>query len=152
VIRHLRTYNARANALRLSVVHEFGGVYADVDVECLRPFDAILSSCDAFAGFENETTLGNAVFGAAVRHPWVEWQVARLTDYVGKADPWGPSLMTSAAAAVEGVRRFEQAAFYPIRWDQVHEGRSAHPDSYAVHYWAKQWVEVESPEPGRRQT
>jgi hypothetical protein len=34
----------RANLIRLSALYVFGGVYADLDVVCLRPLDELLSS------------------------------------------------------------------------------------------------------------
>lgn len=36
----------RADALRPLVLHTFGGVYLDLDVECFAPMDAMLAGAD----------------------------------------------------------------------------------------------------------
>ena len=37
----------RADAMRLLWLHEMGGIYADIDVECLRPLDGLVASLEA---------------------------------------------------------------------------------------------------------
>jgi mannosyltransferase OCH1-like enzyme len=42
----------RYDLARLLVLYEFGGVYIDTDIECLRPFDALLQSQNMVLGLE----------------------------------------------------------------------------------------------------
>jgi mannosyltransferase OCH1-like enzyme len=45
----------RADFFRYMVVLRHGGVYADLDTECVRPLDALLRSGDTLvAGWDNE--------------------------------------------------------------------------------------------------
>ena len=55
----------KADILRYELLFHFGGVYADVDVECLKSFEPLLAA-PAFAGYERpeEYYLCNAVIGA----------------------------------------------------------------------------------------
>jgi hypothetical protein len=83
----LPTYDAypyniqRADAIRYLALHAFGGLYADLDYECLRPFDPLLEGRSFVIGLEpdghargfGETRLlSNALLAAAPRHPFLE--------------------------------------------------------------------------------
>jgi|SRR5690554_1139994 len=59
---------------RLKVVEEQGGIYLDIDVELLKPFDDLLE-LDGFMGFELSTSNSIATglgFGAVAHHPIVK--------------------------------------------------------------------------------
>ena len=45
-------YSQKSDFARYEVVHRFGGVYLDTDMECLRPLDPLLDGCEFFAGRE----------------------------------------------------------------------------------------------------
>ena len=52
-------YNARkyafaSDVLRFQILEKYGGLYFDVDVEVIKPFDDLFSECDGFTGFEND--------------------------------------------------------------------------------------------------
>jgi mannosyltransferase OCH1-like enzyme len=53
----------RSDVARYEILYRFGGVYADCDVEPLKPFDDLLG-VEAFAGWESEGTfVGNTIIG-----------------------------------------------------------------------------------------
>lgn len=57
--------------VRLAVVHQYGGIYFDTDVELLQSPDMLLTY-DAFYGFENHANVATGLgFGAAANHPTV---------------------------------------------------------------------------------
>lgn len=61
----------RCDAIRYFLLHAFGGVYADMDVEFLRPLDDLLD--DRELVFCNRAFIGNAVMGSVPEHPlWPE--------------------------------------------------------------------------------
>lgn len=49
--------------IRLAVLHEYGGIYLDTDVELIKPIDSFLNA-DFFANFENLVMLCFTVIGA----------------------------------------------------------------------------------------
>jgi inositol phosphorylceramide mannosyltransferase catalytic subunit len=68
----------RADAIRYLILHAFGGVYADLDVECLQPFEPLLGDAGFLAAYEppqHEPSLGdtdvvsNAVLATVPGHP-----------------------------------------------------------------------------------
>jgi hypothetical protein len=68
----------RADVARVLILERWGGVYADLDVECLRPFDSLLAGSSMVLGFEpaaharrlgRRTLVSNAVIAAVPGHP-----------------------------------------------------------------------------------
>jgi inositol phosphorylceramide mannosyltransferase catalytic subunit len=63
----------RADLLRYEILHRFGGVYVDVDFECVRPIDDLLSGIDCFAAWEvPDVWIGNAILGATRGNPFMD--------------------------------------------------------------------------------
>jgi mannosyltransferase OCH1-like enzyme len=54
--------------IRLLVLAEYGGIYLDTDVECLKSFDALLTNM-VFFGFEDDDRISTATIGAIPNHP-----------------------------------------------------------------------------------
>ena len=59
-----RHHAERADVLRYEVLRQFGGVYVDTDVECLRPIDPLLEGVQAFVAYQRPGEVCNAVMGA----------------------------------------------------------------------------------------
>lgn len=79
----------RADAIRYLILHALGGVYSDLDVECLRPVEPLLDGAGFLAACEpreHERSLGerdvvsNAVFASAPGHPVIAAVVAGLLE------------------------------------------------------------------------
>jgi mannosyltransferase OCH1-like enzyme len=81
----------RVDAARYMLLHHFGGVYADLDIECLRPFDTlrehrVVLPVTAPAGFSNDLMMsepGHPLFATLIEHlerslaRWGRWYVPR---------------------------------------------------------------------------
>lgn len=131
--------SSRSNVVRIEIIRKIGGVYVDFDIENLKNINNLISSYDAFAGYEDEHTVCNALFGAVQNHPWIEWQWDRIVTKCFAPAPWGPRLMTDAAAVVP-IQLFKPEIFYPYHyseWEEKHAQKF--PDAYAVHHWCKSW-------------
>jgi inositol phosphorylceramide mannosyltransferase catalytic subunit len=64
------SYAERADLLRYWLLCEYGGVYADADVQCLRSLDPIIEHerVTCFLGEEQPRRLCNAVIGSTPGH------------------------------------------------------------------------------------
>jgi hypothetical protein len=91
----LRVYDSfsyliqRADALRYLLLHRFGGVYADLDIECLRPIDTLLDGKGALVVMEPDIHaaergiapyLSNAFIASTPGHPLMGALLQTLTD------------------------------------------------------------------------
>jgi inositol phosphorylceramide mannosyltransferase catalytic subunit len=71
----------RADAVRYFILHKHGGVYADIDIECLQPIESLLSEYSFVACYEPQkhgkwfgltSMISNAFMAAAPNHPFLE--------------------------------------------------------------------------------
>eukprot|EP00401_Gymnodinium_catenatum_P066950 CAMPEP_0117511390 /NCGR_PEP_ID=MMETSP0784-20121206/28483_1 /TAXON_ID=39447 /ORGANISM="" /LENGTH=351 /DNA_ID=CAMNT_0005307061 /DNA_START=60 /DNA_END=1111 /DNA_ORIENTATION=+ len=74
----------KSDILRLWLVSQHGGLYVDVDFECLRPFDGFHRRYSFFTGVSNVGAfeLNNGLFAACPGHPVMRF----LCDHVAR--PW----------------------------------------------------------------
>lgn len=138
----------RADLVRLELLRRHGGVYVDVDMECIRPIDVLVEGHECFFGWEKEGIwINNAVCGAVPLHPFIVRLVASVGDNVrrrrGRPPNWltGPKYITPMFELYGrelGATVFPQATFYPYAWNELDRGSESFPDSYAVHHWDNQ--------------
>jgi Glycosyltransferase sugar-binding region containing DXD motif len=146
--RRARSASELSNLVRYEVLHRFGGIYVDTDVESLRPLAPLLRGVEAFAALEAPGRAGTAILGAVPRHPTFG-RAARLTRQtlgVGphSADANGPRLLSLILEQDSGVSIFGAQHFYPYRWDELEQREESFPDAYAIHHWTLSWQD-ESP-------
>lgn len=74
----------RSDILRLALVLRHGGVYVDVDFQCLKPLDLLNHHFSFYTGFSNVAAfeINNGIFAASPGHPLL----AFLCEHV--AIPW----------------------------------------------------------------
>jgi hypothetical protein len=143
-------YPGKSDVLRYEVLLRDGGVYADADMVCLRPFTEDDRRHAFFAVYEDERRrpglINNCLIGCEPGSPILEDAVAsigRLTPAeVATVPAWeclGPALLTRCVNRAEYGSRsahvFPSAAFIPVhfRADTVDRDRLAR--ARAVHYF-----------------
>jgi mannosyltransferase OCH1-like enzyme len=144
-----RTRSELSNLVRYEVLHRFGGVYVDTDVECQRPLPPLLKGIDAFAALELPGRVCTAILGAVPGHP-VFGRATRLTRRtlgtgLHSAIANGPYFLSLLLEQEPGFAIFAKKLFYPYLWDEPERRHEAFPDAYAIHHWALSWVK-EKPE------
>ena len=160
---------ARIDLARYLILRRFGGVYADLDFECLRPIDGLLEGRSFVVGLEPEEHGGLAkaverglprilcpsFLASALGHPFWDHLLDRLVEARSCADvldATGPFLLTRAHADYAGegaaaVTVLPPELLYPVTKDDCWSGRLFDPvfweratrRAYAVHYWEGTW-------------
>lgn len=159
----------RADAVRYFILYEYGGLYADLDFVCLKPFDSLLKGGGPIAVFgaltEDPTCehrIPNALMASSPRHP-IMWRImtslAKTAHLKTPESATGPVMLTRTLISLlgrwgsMGVRVLPPNAFYPIDWRAYGTGSAKYPrrsqafaspaeefpDSYAVTYWTHYW-------------
>jgi hypothetical protein len=87
-----------SNLVRYEVLHRFGGVYADADIECLRSLTPLLRGIRGIAALDAPGRVGTTFLGAVAGNPLFA-RAARLTRRtlgtgVGEMVPSGPHLLS----------------------------------------------------------
>lgn len=114
----------RADALRYVILYEFGGVYADMDVESLQSLDPMLRKYHCFVPqepYEHPILYGNfehlvinAVMGCRKQHPFLKELVDNLPYFShmwNVLDSTGPHFLTSIYKRYTDKHILDSAAF-----------------------------------------
>ena len=145
---------------RYFVVRHFGGVYADMDFEALRPLDELLAGRSLVFGLEPDSHMArptvrdrgfsrivcNALFASEARHPFWDHLFAMLPGARGEEnilDATGPFLLTRACDSYEKpetISLVPARLLYPIdNYGQEAPSSEADERPYAVHHWHGTW-------------
>jgi hypothetical protein len=154
----------RVDMVRYLWMHQFGGVYADLDCECLRPLDELLEGRELVLGMEPdehlrecvsahgmERIVGNAFIASRPGHPFWEHLLRTIVSAPPVDDPLastGPFILTRAIAEYSHPEQISIATadqLYPVSKTQAWNAEGARdrlrvPDgAFVVHHWAGTW-------------
>lgn len=139
-----------ADLVRLEALVKWGGVYVDQDVQPFRSLDPLLA-VEAFAAWEDENVIPNAVLGARPDHPAMRECLEQCIATMRKGT-WdaGPGVTTRVLANRPDVLVLPPGAFYDVHYrDPLRDVKmQGHPPPWAFvrhHYWGS-WL----PEDRRR--
>ena len=76
-------YGMQSDIARLEILYRFGGLYADLDQQCVLPHDIFHHITDFYIGLVDTTLLpkraiSNALIGAATNHPLLEKAIEHI--------------------------------------------------------------------------
>jgi inositol phosphorylceramide mannosyltransferase catalytic subunit len=141
VLDRLRAPVERADILRLEILFRHGGIYADTDLECLRPVDELLEG-EEFVGVclkpgrvtntfiasaANHSLLGRALY--ELRPMDVYWTATAGESIKEGA---GPPLLRRLVAEHPGLSLLEPPLFFPATPQERER-------AYAVHHMERSW-------------
>ena len=145
-------YGAKADILRVEILSRFGGLYVDVDVQALKPFDHLHHCYDLYAGIESLEflwlSLNNGVIGARANHPILlkymfdMQQCGGIMHLYDTQMKTGPIAFTKAFWACAGKDdncdiAFPARYFGPIdRFTNI----TIYPETHALQYFTHSWT------------
>ncbi len=156
----------RSDILRFELLYQFGGIYSDTDVLCLKSFECLLKrNISFFAGFETNSdyfgmlTLGSAVIGAAKNSPIIKRAIElSQTSQEASETPQhirsGPGPLTKACyealhAGKEDLLLLPSSYLYPLppdspgkHVDSIEQKTKIATESLAIHLWAGSWIDA----------
>jgi len=153
---------SRADLGRYLVLDAFGGVYADLDCECLRPIGPLVDDAGFLIAVEpaahnryygTEQVICISFIASAPGHPFwrtVLDEVRGSTDRDGVLEQTGPLMMNRAYARFEAkasIRLLPAALVYPFTDQEARDGRAhdiafweqATREAFVAHYWDNSW-------------
>lgn len=159
----------RADLARYLIIHRHGGVYADLDFECLRPLQALVADGGVLIGLEppenlhnwreehgaspvsTDNILCNAFLASPPGHAFwlaVARRVQARVAEGGERSPLhlsGPFLLSETWAEYpdrEDIRLLPPERLYPLssRDAERGRGRDDYGEAFAVHHWAGTWI------------
>lgn len=156
-------YGEKSDILRLELLYQFGGVYVDMDFECIQSLNVLDGQCtDSMSlvlGLSNTGLLevNNAVIGCTPKHEalvdiWTSIQLICHEDEQGMSTMvrTGPIQMTRCLIRIhrkyKDILIFPIQCFYPLpnnmRYLTVADRFRYYDDAtLAVHHWGVSWSE-----------
>lgn len=146
----------KAGLIRLELLATHGGVYVDSDVQPVRPLDA-LTHLPAFAAWEDERVVPDAILGSVPEHPALLECLRRATSLVegGSGDAWetGPGVTTAVLPWRDDVLLLPPGSLYPVHYSEKARlgTRNGLPWVFAEHKWHHSW-DPKKAQPQQRQS
>lgn len=147
-----------SDLLRYEILYQYGGVYLDVDFECLRSLDSLHYLYDFYIGIQpldsDLVQLGIGIIGSIPGHPILNGCIEQIrlgwhNKYLEQKATarTGPILCTKVFYAMAGKHALCDIAlpasyFYPLACKHYEMNRLAWVlnGAFAVHHWAKSWL------------
>lgn len=143
----------RADVASYELVYRYGGIYANTDIECLKPLDKALKGVTAFAVTEQGEWVGNALFGGVAGHPFWRAVIDRLPGRYAMAvnrpmnEQTGPHLLTEVCRTRDDLAIFPATFAYPYLYGDM--GKEGKPElwefpelAHCEHHWGHQHPEL----------
>ena len=136
----------RADIMRYFILWLYGGIYADLDMECLRPLNHLLSTYSCIIAREpeeiayvqhmrNMSIASNAFMACRPHHPFMKFIVNNLYSRItmnGLLETTGPFMVT------EMLIKYKESIASPLRWeDDVYLA----PSHYFMPYYGMRTLE-----------
>lgn len=152
-------YGQKADIARYEILYRFGGVYIDIDFECLRPLDVFHHCCDYYTGigYAGRFSTFNGLIGAAPENVIIKACIDTLdinAYYEGSEEhnilftsgPFHQARCFLAHAHEAGrAVAFPVNYFYPWPFSKKEDVKNIEKwfksETYAVHYWHCGWRE-----------
>lgn len=166
-------WGEKANILRYEILYQFGGVYADMDFECLKSFDVLAHTYDFFCGISGIDQhcflfINNAIIGSVpghsilkhcIEHIRIDKQnekelrkITRLTNATTGPIRFTKSFYMQAPYSEGVVIAFPSTFLYPIGYGErninstdLNNRLKSMPEAFAIHYWASHWMDKVKP-------
>ena len=156
----------RIDAFRYLLLYHQGGIYADMDFECLRPMDELLKGRDIFLISEPQQhtegekarkrnldiIVSNALFACRPRHPFLGRLINYLRQYRPQShksdllDATGPFILTALHHSYKPrIRLAPESYFNAIYHDGVgsslrnYTAEPKRTKQYGQHHWEGSW-------------
>jgi len=148
-----KNYGEKSDILRYEILYRFGGVYVDIDYECLRPFDILNHCYEFYAGTEplrlSPLHIGNALIGSKAGHPILKECIESIKDYRNEKYVFqrtGPLHLTRAFCKIgylKNIMIFPPTYIYPLRsyetLRRMNKTGNVSNESFGIHYWTNTW-------------
>lgn len=151
---------AKSDIWRYEILYQHGGVYVDVDFECVQPLDVLVHHHSFFTGIGGFDYINNALIGSRAFHPIFKKliKILKATPTDLFRSPWyntGPLLFTRQVYhylkehSDDGIV-YPTRYFYPLPntyrfayWKGELGKETIQsffiPETFGVHYWAESW-------------
>ncbi len=151
----------KADILRCEILNQFGGVYVDMDFECLKPLDELHYLYTFYTGLNHVRTveLANGLIACAPDHPLMQRMIQNISVAKNpRRKDWRQQIIKTSGPAFftkqfneyldetgdDSIIAFPSIYFYPApggrgnMWGEAGK-KYIKPESFAIHYFGHSW-------------
>jgi len=158
----------RADAVRYFLLFHYGGLYVDLDFECLKNIDPLLEGNDLLFGKINDSknfsdSIPNAFMASSKNNKfWLEIfrELEKNKNAKRVEESTGPAMLTKTIRSycfkknIHKADIIESKLLYPVDWtkngiyannlsNNIMENPSKeYPDAFAITYWTHNWKDI----------
>lgn len=137
-------YAKAVDYLRMYYLYEHGGVYVDMDMKILKPFDDVLDN-EMFTCMEENQFVCNGIVGAVPKHPLLKKYLETVeTNFIGSGDlvfQPGMFLWTEMVKYSEWSSRIKiYSADWFLPYDHQTGITNMTNNTHTIHFYSKSWV------------
>lgn len=151
-------YGEKANVWRYEILYRYGGLYVDVDFECLKPFDLFHHWCDFYTGIHelnwlcrrkgaDKLTCSNALIGSRPGHPILKALIDNMQYHTQEEEQFhrngvfyfGNTVKSMLAECPGTNLILPQNYFYAWRKKADGPYRWVQKETMAIHHFAGSW-------------
>jgi inositol phosphorylceramide mannosyltransferase catalytic subunit len=139
----------KTDLLRYEILYLYGGLYTDMDMECLKSFDILFESNDFICGIEsNKEIIGSALIGCLPGHKAIQEMIEYIQNSLENKTPKNikEHIEASGPYIIDMILRkhnitpMPQEYFYPIGWNEHNRYneltlKEKFINSYTIHWW-----------------
>lgn len=163
-----KNWAEKSDILRFEILYQFGGIYSDTDVVCLKSFeDLVTKELTFFAGLESNKIkrfgrplVGSAIIGAAKNSAVIKRcldfsQTLEEAPSIHQHIRSGPGPITKASyealeSGQENILLLPCSYLYPLPWEKRLASlneiiENIRPESFAIHLWEGSWFDSYHP-------
>lgn len=145
-----KKYAFVADAVRMQIILEYGGIYLDTDMLLLKPLNKLLSY-NFFIGYEIINRPAFGIFGVTPKHRLLQ----EMVDFYNteRFNQFSPPVITHTfknlireGNFIANERIFGVDYFYPLPYENRHEDYApfCSGNTIAVHLWDHSWASEEN--------
>jgi len=155
-----KNYGEKSDIVRYEILYQLGGLYVDIDMECLKSLDVLHFLYDFYIAIQpldtSHVQVGNYIIGSVAGHPLLKRIIEGMAANVRTArdsvvDRTGPLYFTRVFCKIAlqlNSRLIALPASYlsPKSYAQKDDTTNVwvRPESFAVHHWEASWLKPEA--------
>lgn len=150
--------------LRCKLLYEYGGVYLDLDVECVNDLTPLLSN-SLTIGIEDGHSVNNAIIVSEKGHPFLDACMYHMDRFDFKVKDvelatgphlfkmvaksyygWQPNQIGSFYSVTNGstITITAPEYFYPYHYSELYTPECITDKTYCIHHWNQTWNDLVS--------
>lgn len=131
--------------MRYYLLYKQGGLYLDLDVEVVKPFDDLLGK-KFIIGYEDPSWISNAVMGCTPNHPVMKSFIDMMDNFdysQSEAElKTGVRLPTKILKEMDVLEYIlPPVYFYPYLYTEKFTPECIKPETHAIHHWEASWTD-----------